>query len=323
MNINIGIGISSSSFSSGVVVSTLVFEVRDQFVDEVEDSEVRIISDSDLVYTLVTDHSGRVVFEKLPLGVYTYEVSKDGYVTDTGEIEFKGITLIHSTIYEMVSNLVFEVRDQFVNVVEDSEVLVTSGDLLYTLVTDHTGIVVFSKLPLGIYTYEVVKDGYISDTGEVEVKFESEGFLVVESMVSRLEMEFNLEEGLDTNVSVDSMIWEDMRYTVYLTFTDYDTGDIVQGVKVTVSDTGREILAGQDGVVYVPDVLGNVQFSYFVEHEEYEDQVYYIMVSGQDGQLLKVSELTLPIQKNVQFDSLLGEGLDTNVSISSIEWVEV
>ncbi|AIQ45579.1 hypothetical protein R70723_06450 [Paenibacillus sp. FSL R7-0273] len=132
-----------------------------------------------LVATKTTDAAGVVVFTDLKPGTYTFNESKapDGYVLDTKE-QTADITLAIPDVQQQITNKGMLGSIKLTKVDQDDPAKVLAGaefklydagkTLVATQITDATGVVEFTGLKLGTYTFNETKApaGYVLNSAE-------------------------------------------------------------------------------------------------------------------------------------------------------------
>jgi hypothetical protein len=126
-----------------------------------------IIYFNDAVVTLggVTNESGDYQFQ-MPVGNYTYFVTKEGYLTVTGTVNvvdediFINVPMVAGT--NPTFTVTFAIVDGDSNPITDAVVTLNDTEA-------NAGEYVFADLEPGMYSYSVAKDGFVAVTGTVAV----------------------------------------------------------------------------------------------------------------------------------------------------------
>lgn len=114
--------------------------------------------------TVVTDASGHAVFNNIP-GTYSYSITALGYNTATGSVTVTNANVAQTvTLVLTTFDITFNVSKNSVPVVGANVTIGTT-----TIVTNASGIAVFTgKIP-GTYSYTVTAAGYANASGSVTV----------------------------------------------------------------------------------------------------------------------------------------------------------
>lgn len=120
--------------------------------------------------TQSTNSDGIVTFANILGGTYSYLVTANGYLTDSGVITVSADNTQHITLVN-VYNAVFNVNDGSAPVA-GAIVTLNSPDTGYNslLLTSGNGTAGFEKLYSGTYNYSVAANGYPTVTGSVYLK---------------------------------------------------------------------------------------------------------------------------------------------------------
>jgi predicted RNA binding protein with dsRBD fold (UPF0201 family) len=123
-----------------------------------------------------TGSDGQVTFQDLILGEYTFNVTMEGYVTETVTIQVDEVTVYAETVTLSSVDEFGEIRIA----VEDTDGSPISGALVESTsvpdgqdvlsgTTDADGMIRFQDLILGSYTFNVSMDGYVTATVTIQV----------------------------------------------------------------------------------------------------------------------------------------------------------
>ena len=231
--------------------------------------------------TSTTDGSGQVVFTDVEEGSYSWEVSKDGYHSESGSVTVDDDKTVDVSLDPVIEyyDVTFNVKDSETNDPIQGALVELDG---MTSTTNFWGEVVFTDVEEGSYSWEVSKDGYHSESGSVTV-----------------------DEDKTIDVSLDLVI---KYYDVTFNVEDSDTGDALSGALVEL-----------DGMSSTTDGSGQVVFT-DVEEGSYSWEVSKDGYHSESGSVTVDEDKTIdvsldPVIKyyDVTFhvtDYYTGEGLD-------------
>jgi hypothetical protein len=142
----------------------------------------QLSSDSPVYYELYTDESGNFNFESIPVGSYTLQVTKDGYISYlyddyqvTDQPNYGFIYLDTAGLTATLSGIV-TIADEDTDSGNNTllpDIIITLTKLgstttpVLTMATDSSGIYSFDSLPLGIYELTISDGNYIPLSSEI------------------------------------------------------------------------------------------------------------------------------------------------------------
>ena len=141
------------------------------------------------------DFLGSYVIENLPYGEYNYTVSKDCFVTQTGQVTVDcqpndnqgnpqgNFVALDGMVPATTGDLQFSVTTDLLENIEGAEIRVFTTDLTYdvTLVTGAApGSNVFPDVPYGEVNYEVSQEGRMTVTGTIVIECQEGDLTAVE-----------------------------------------------------------------------------------------------------------------------------------------------
>ncbi len=147
---------------------TLTFNVQGEEGTPIENAVVTL---DDTVY-----EPGGYMFEDLLAGTYSYIVSKEGYLDETGQVEIVDedvtLTVVLEEKPEPLYTVTFEVQDAEGAPIEDAEITFDGQTL-------DAGVYIITEVAAGTWDYTVNCEGYFDATGQVVVVDEDVEHLVV------------------------------------------------------------------------------------------------------------------------------------------------
>ena len=184
--------------------------------------------------------------------------------------------------------------------------------------TNHVGVAVFPLTTSGVREYDISGSGYLPVEGSLDIQ---------EDTTVEIEMQPDwdgvLREELDTNVSIESMTWEDMTYTVTFIVYHYHLNLPASGVQVNFNGEDK-VTSGLGEVVFYnvrPHPTVDL-YEYTLIHQDYlEPTIGQVKVGGYD--LVKAITINCHIGSDMLPRSLDSEEIGASVALQSILWVEV
>lgn len=115
-----------------------------------------------------TNSSGSVSFGSLQIGTYSYSASKSGYINGSGStsITKAGDNLTITIYLTPIGSITVYVRDKATNALISGATVSGAGT---SGTTGTGGMVKFSNLQIGLYSFTASKSGYISGSGSTSV----------------------------------------------------------------------------------------------------------------------------------------------------------
>jgi hypothetical protein len=127
--------------------------------------------------TTITDSSGSYIFQNIPAGLYTIYIRKDSYLDYTKTVEINGDLNVDDIYMQLSSGttptgsgtkeVIFSVIDADTGT-RISGAIVTFNNTIYNAITNDNGISTF-EVPVSTYNVEIKKDGYITQTRNIDV----------------------------------------------------------------------------------------------------------------------------------------------------------
>ncbi|GEM_PF-4193457 len=181
-----------------------------------------------------TDEDGIIVFESVPEGTHEWSVSKEGWVTQSGDVEIDDdmtidIDLEPAEAFEVTFIVTCETTE---NPIEGA--LVELGP--FDGETDEDGMIVFEEVPEGIHEWSVSAEDYLTQSGDIEITEDTT-------------VEIELEPGEEYTVTFE---------------VENEYGDVIDDAVITLGDVTNE--AGDYEFTVVPG-----EYDYLVEAEHHED----------------------------------------------------
>lgn len=120
--------------------------------------------------TVTTNSTGLATFSDMPAGSYTFSVSKEGYISNTGTVAINsGVTAAKTISLALPNgNTSITVTDG-TNPINGATVSIMVNGSVHTLTTDNAGIAAFTDLIAGSYTFTASKEGYNTNSGTATV----------------------------------------------------------------------------------------------------------------------------------------------------------
>ena len=206
-----------------------------------------------------TDGSGQVVFNDVEEGSYNWEVSKEGYHSESSSILVDEDKIVDVPLTIKQHEVVFEVTDSDTGSSIENAVVTLNG---YTGTTDDDGLLVFDSVDSGSYNWEAEKQGYGSNSGNIDVYSDK-----------LVEVPLTMQE-------------HDVTFEV----TDSNTGSKIEGAEVTLNGYTDETDA--DGLVVFQNVMSG-SYNWEVEKQGYDSNSGSIDVYSD-----KLVEVPLTIQEH-------------------------
>jgi|GEM_PF-2711645 len=121
--------------------------------------------------TMTTNSEGKAIFENVPNGTYSLNVTKEDYTSYSDVYDITGNTTIPITLSSTKKNdVTILVKDASNNVIEGAEVTLTpTVGVAMSDTTDSQGKVVFNDIESGSYTLKVEKSGFSTYTETINV----------------------------------------------------------------------------------------------------------------------------------------------------------
>lgn len=137
-------------------VFAITFEVKDQDNSPLQDAVVTLNG--------IAQEPGVYLFENLVPGVYSYVVSKEGYLSVEGEVELEDEDVTVDIMLELIKYEVLFVITDGQSGVESAVISIAEQ----TLTSNESGEASLF-LPPGTYAYLIAKEGFLDYTGNVEI----------------------------------------------------------------------------------------------------------------------------------------------------------
>lgn len=121
------------------------------------------INDAVITFNGVTNSSGDYTFSGITDGTFSYEIEKNGYYTFDGELTVDDNKIINITMSPIIPkyNITFNVTN--------GTSPITDAVITFNGYTNLAGSYTFYYIEAGTYSYEVLKDGFNTITGEMTV----------------------------------------------------------------------------------------------------------------------------------------------------------
>lgn len=230
---------------------------------DVKNSNGIAVTDAVLQFAGVDLPQGVYVINSVLAGDYPYEVSHPEYVTAFGSVVVTDANVNVSVVLNpKVYPVNFIVKDQLGNDIVDA--IITLGG-----VTNGVGVYIFPDILPGLYPYSVVKDGYVSLSGEVEV----------------------IDEPVEVLVTMELSVF-DVSFNV----TDLSAVPI-EGAEVNIQGLPIQT-TGADGVTVFTEVLPGT-YEYTVAKPLYEPTSGSFVVTNENLTIIVALELISGIGENL------------------------
>lgn len=133
----------------------------------VTDSNNTPIPDAVLTFNGVVMGAGDYVIENVEAGTYSYSLQKAGYITVNGEVEIVNANLTIPVQMSLIAyQTTFVVKNSLEQAISGAQVTISGQG---TQSTNASGIAVFDNITPGTYAYQIIAQGYASQSGTITV----------------------------------------------------------------------------------------------------------------------------------------------------------
>ncbi len=238
----------------------LTFNVSNESQAPIEGASIAIYNQ-----VLVTGSEGTASVE-LPIGVYEYLVSKDGYITFTNEVNLTEDATVNVVLQLVPSTDAFILTFNFEN--QDISVLeVTISD-----VTNNQASIGI-KLPSGTDVTALVPIITISEGATISPS----NFAVPTNFTNPVAYTVTAEDGVTANVYTVTIEFIDILYLVTFNVTGYNEENL-EGATISIEGFENPLVTNASGIATIE--LPNGSYNFAVNHESHSPYTDNFIVSG-------------------------------------------
>jgi len=261
--------VTMTAASSG---NTIDFNVYDNASNPIDAASVTFNG-----VTQYTNASGYTQFTGVPDGSITYEVTKAGYITASGNVTEPGTSPVTVNMTAVGSGLTinFYVYDLSTNYIDGATVTFNG----VTQYTDASGTATFTDVPTGNLYYEVSKAGYTSVTGNISEPGNDPIVINLAPAATGLDINFWVYDNQTNPISGASVTFNGITQTTDASgntiFHDVATGNLYYEVSMAGYYTIYNYVdePGNDPVVVSLGLLGAAYNVTFNVNDEYGNPV--------------------------------------------------